>query len=254
MVLPVPGDKRSVFLVPDKAGSDGSFEVAYIGTTDTDHEGSLDDPECSSEDVEYLLRAVNSAMQTTVTPDNVIGVWSGLRPLVTSDEADEGRTADVSRRHRVDSSRSGYVRVVGGKLTTYRSMAEDTVNHVEQVLGKRRPCSTRKTMLADRNEHMLNNICAEGASQSELIPGAQLSEADVVYAVRYEAAIHLVDVMTRRSRLHLLHRDLAERCADSVSRIMQRELGWSDAYRDDEVTAYARVCRAEISAMSKGSV
>lgn len=254
MVLPVPGDKRSVFLVPDKAGPDGSFEVAYIGTTDTDHDGSLDDPECSSEDVEYLLRAVNSAMQTTVTPNHVIGVWSGLRPLVTSEDADEGRTADVSRRHRVDASRSGYVRIVGGKLTTYRAMAEDTVNHVEQVLGKRRPCSTRKAVLADRNDQILREICAEGASNSELLPGAQLSEADVVYAVRFEAAIHLVDVMTRRSRLHLLHRDLAERCAAPVSRIMQRELGWSDTHRDDELSAYASVCRAEIDAMSKGAV
>lgn len=252
MVLPVPGDKRSVFLVPDMARPDGSFEVAYIGTTDTDHDGSLDAPECSSEDVEYLLRAVNAAMETTVTREHVIGVWSGLRPLVTSDDAPEGRTADVSRRHRVDMSPSGYVRVVGGKLTTYRAMAEDTVDHVEQVMGTRKPCSTRKTALLDRNERVLKAIADAGCSQSELLPGSQLSETDVVYAVRHEAAVHLIDVMTRRSRLHLLHRSLAERCAEPVSQIMQRELGWSDTQRDEEIKNYADVCRSEIDAMSEG--
>ena len=252
MVLPVPGDKRSVFLVPDMARPDGSFEVAYIGTTDTDHDGSLDNPECSSEDVEYLLRAVNATMQTTVTRDHVIGVWSGLRPLVTSDDAPEGRTADVSRRHRVDSSESGYVRVVGGKLTTYRAMAEDTMDHVEQVIGKRNPCSTQKTPLADRNTTLLNTITDAGSSRTELLPGSQLTETDVVYAVRHEAAIHLTDVLTRRSRLHLLHRDLAERCAESVALIMQRELGWSDDQRHDEVNSYASLCSLEVDAMNEG--
>ena len=101
MVLPVPGDKRSVFLVPDKPQPDGTFDVAYIGTTDTDHSGTLDDPACTSDDVEYLLRSVNAAMESSVTRDHVIGVWSGLRPLVTSDDDSDGRTADVSRRHRL---------------------------------------------------------------------------------------------------------------------------------------------------------
>ncbi len=252
MVLPVPGDKRSVFLVPDMAKPDGSFEVAYIGTTDTDHDGSLDNPECLSDDVDYLLRAVNATMQTTVTRNHVIGVWSGLRPLVTSDDATEGRTADVSRRHRVDSSGSGYVRVVGGKLTTYRAMAEDTMSHVEQVLGKRKPCSTRKTSLLDRHPRVLREITEAGSSQAELLPGSQLTETDVVYAVRHEAAIHLTDVMTRRSRLHLLHRDLAERCAEPVSLIMQRELGWSDARCQEELMKYSDLCRSEVDAMNEG--
>lgn len=252
MVLPVPGDKRSVFLVPDMPRPDGTFEVAYIGTTDTDHDGSLDDPECSSLDVEYLLRAVNAAMETTVTRDHVIGVWSGLRPLVTSDDAPEGRTADISRRHRVDMSASGYVRVVGGKLTTYRAMAEDTMDHVERVIGKRKPCVTRKTALNDRNLHTMREITESGSPQTELLPGSQLTETDVVYAVRHEAAVHLTDVMTRRSRLHLLHRDLAERCAEPVSHIMQRELGWSDARRQDEFNSYASLCHAEVDAMKEG--
>lgn len=251
MVLPVPGDKRSVFLVPDKPQPDGTFDVAYIGTTDTDHSGTLDDPACTSDDVEYLLRSVNAAMESSVTRDHVIGVWSGLRPLVTSDDDSEGRTADVSRRHRVDMSSSGYVRVVGGKLTTYRSMAEDTLNHVERILGKRKPCSTRKTPLVDRNPQLLDSI-RNNASSGVLPLRSTLTEGDVVYAVRHEAAIHLVDVLTRRSRLHLLHRDLAMECAEPVSFIMQRELGWSESTRQQELQSYTDLCHSEIDAMREG--
>lgn len=251
MVLPVPGDKRSVFLVPDKPQPDGTFDVAYIGTTDTDHSGTLDDPACTSDDVEYLLRSVNAAMESSVTCDHVIGVWSGLRPLVTSEDDSDGRTADVSRRHRVDMSSSGYVRVVGGKLTTYRSMAEDTLNHVERILGKRKPCSTRKTPLVDRNPQLLDSI-RSNASSGVLPLHSTLTEADVVYAVRHEAAIHLVDVLTRRSRLHLLHRDLAMECAEPVSFIMQRELDWSESTRQQELQIYTDLCHSEIDAMREG--
>ncbi|MGB0729934.1 MAG: glycerol-3-phosphate dehydrogenase C-terminal domain-containing protein, partial [Ilumatobacteraceae bacterium] len=212
---------------------------------------TLDDPACTSDDVDYLLRSVNAAMESSVTRDHVIGVWSGLRPLVTSDDDSEGRTADVSRRHRVDMSSSGYVRVVGGKLTTYRSMAEDTLNHVERILGKRKPCSTRKTPLVDRNPQLLDSI-RSNASSGVLPLHSTLTEADVVYAVRHEAAIHLVDVLTRRSRLHLLHRDLAMECAEPVSFIMQRELGWSESTRQQELQSYTDLCHSEIDAMREG--
>ena len=251
MVLPVPGDKRSVFLVPDKPRSDGTFDVAYIGTTDTDHSGTLDNPACTSDDVDYLIRSVNAVMKSSVTRDQVIGVWSGLRPLVTSEDDSEGRTADVSRRHRVDMSSSGYVRVVGGKLTTYRSMAEDTLDHIERILGKRKPCSTRKTPLSERNLQLLDNIHTT-VSSGKFPPHSTLTEADVVYAVRHEAAIHLVDVLTRRSRLHLLHRDLAMKCAEPVALIMQRELGWSEATRQQELQSYTDLCQSEIDAMREG--
>ena len=79
-----------------------------------------------------------------------------------------------------------------------------------------------------------------------------LTEGDVVYAVRHEAAIHLVDVLTRRSRLHLLHRDLAMECSEPVSFIMQRELGWSESTRQQELQSYTDLCHSEIDAMREG--
>ena len=132
VVVPVPKDKRSVFVVPWLPTDDGGFQLTYIGTTDTDYDGPLDEPQCTADDVAYLLRALNASVDEPLTEADVVGTWAGLRPLVKA--ASSGRTADLSRRHRVTASDSGVITVTGGKLTTYREMAEDTVDEVVATL------------------------------------------------------------------------------------------------------------------------
>ena len=136
VIIPVRSDKRSLFLVPWDAQPDGTFRHVYVGTTDTDDDGSLDDPQCTSVDIDYVLTALDEALTETVTRDDITGVWAGLRPLVKSVSTDHrsGKTADLSRQHQVAISDSGVVRVNGGKLTTYREMAEDTVDVVVERL------------------------------------------------------------------------------------------------------------------------
>lgn len=135
-VLTVPGDKRSVFVVPwaaDEATSpSGPGRYTYIGTTDTDYDGPLDDPVCTPDDIDYVLRAVNAWTSAGLTQADITATWAGLRPLVS--DARSARTADLSRRHRVLVGPDGLVTVTGGKLTTYRQMAADTV---DTVLGAR---------------------------------------------------------------------------------------------------------------------
>ncbi|MDA8046818.1 MAG: glycerol-3-phosphate dehydrogenase/oxidase [Actinomycetota bacterium] len=129
-VLSVPGDRRSVFVVPwaadEATGPAGRARYTYVGTTDTDYQGSLDEPRCTAEDVAYLLGAVNAWTGASLTPDDISGSWAGLRPLIS--DARSARTADLSRRHRVVVGGDGLVTVTGGKLTTYRQMAADTVD------------------------------------------------------------------------------------------------------------------------------
>jgi glycerol-3-phosphate dehydrogenase len=131
-VLMVPGDRRSIFVVPwaaDEAhGTSGPGRYTYLGTTDTDYEGPLDDPRCTPADVEYVLGAVNAWTSAALTPDDVTGTWAGLRPLIS--DARSERTADLSRRHKVLRAENGLITVTGGKLTTYRRMAADTVDAV----------------------------------------------------------------------------------------------------------------------------
>ena len=128
VVIPVPKDKRSLFVVPWGRRADGTFEHTYVGTTDTDYDGPIDDPQCTKDDIAYVLKALNASITTGVTEADITGVWAGLRPLVKS--ASSGRTADLSRRHKVSRSASNVISVTGGKLTTYREMAEDTVDEV----------------------------------------------------------------------------------------------------------------------------
>ena len=141
VILSVPGDKRSMFLVPWGALPDGTFEHCYVGTTDTDFVGDVDDPHTNDDDFDYLLEALQSNLTSTITRDDVTGVWAGLRPLVK--QASSGRTADLSRRHSITTGESGLITVTGGKFTTYRAMAEDTVDEVLGQLGRRARCRTK---------------------------------------------------------------------------------------------------------------
>ena len=125
-VVPVPKDHRSIFVVPWGAQT-------YLGTTDTDYEGPLDDPQCTPDDVAYILGAINMFFTAELTVEDVTGSWAGLRPLVK--EATSERTADLSRRHKVATSPGGMVSITGGKLTTYRKMAADTMAVVRAGLN-----------------------------------------------------------------------------------------------------------------------
>jgi len=124
-VVPVGKDGRSIFVIPWE-------NTTYLGTTDTDYDGDTDSPECSLEDVEYLLGAARDNTTAQVSLEDVQAVWAGLRPLVKDTKSLS--TADLSRRHSVSVSPSGVVTVVGGKLTTYRKMAVDAVDEAMEFL------------------------------------------------------------------------------------------------------------------------
>ena len=256
LVLPVPADGRSIFVVP-WAGTDR----VYIGTTDTDYDGPLDSPACTAEDTAYLLDTVNAALTTTLAAGDVVGSWAGLRPLVAGAGAGTGRSADLSRRHRVSRGAGGVVTIAGGKLTTYRAMAADTVDEVQAVLGRPRTAS-RTARLAlrgaggagagaagDAGDHLTGRygsetrvvramIAADPALAGPLVPTLPYQRVEAVYAARYEMARTLDDVLARRTRALILARDASIEAAAGVARLMAPELGWSDAEVDAQVHAY----------------
>ena len=221
VVLPVPGDRRSIFAIP-WAGR------TYLGTTDTDYQGALDVPECTDDDIEYLLHAVNAVSRSTLSARDVVGRWAGLRPLLTG--AKRARTADLSRRHAVEIAADGMVTVTGGKLTTYRAMAADTVDAAEKVLGRRFGRSrTRRMRLwgqddvarppagVDRQRWSylvsrfgseagaVNDLCAtDPALARPLVAGLPYLRAEVVWSARREMAVNVGDVLERRTRAALL--------------------------------------------------
>ena len=248
-VVPVPKDRRSIFVVP-------WGEHVYLGTTDTDYEGSLEDPRCTSEDVDYILGAINLFVTRPLQRSDVLGTWAGLRPLVKNEAS--ARTADLSRRHKVLTSESGLITITGGKLTTYRKMAADTVDATAPLLGRRRlhKSPTKHMKLRGAEGHggldasrlgtdqaTLDHLQSRYGGESRtvlalveadpelarpLVAGLPYLRAEAVYAARYEMARTLEDVLSRRTRALLLDRDAARDAALDVARLLAPELGWDE--------------------------
>jgi glycerol-3-phosphate dehydrogenase len=261
-IVPVPGDKRMVFVVP-------WGDTTYVGTTDTDYDGPLDDPPCTPDDVDYLLAALNGITEEKLTADDVVGTWAGLRPLLRAGRS--SRTADLSRRHSVRVAPSGVVTVTGGKLTTYRRMAADAVDAAAGEFGEHAPPSRTKhlrlwggegiappeaALEPSTHEHLTGRYGTEADVvraltvdrpdlAAPLVPGLPYLRAEATYAVRHEMALSLDDVLSRRTRARLLARDASAEAAASVAELIAPDLGWSDTERDAQVDAYRGAIAAE---------
>ena len=247
-VVPVRKDRRSVFVVPW-----GDF--TYVGTTDTDYDGPLENPQCTPDDVEYLLRAINDVVTTPISESDVLGTWAGLRPLVK--RAGSERTADLSRRHSVTTSASGVVTVTGGKLTTYRRMAADAVDVVARELDVKQRSRTTRVPLSGAadwdarglSDHLAGRFGSNGVAvraletgQPELaepiVPGLAYSKAEVVYAAREEMARSVDDVLARRTRARLLARDASAAAASEVARLIAPIIGWTAEEQAASIAEY----------------
>ena len=259
-VVPVPKDRRSIFVVP-------WGDRVYLGTTDTDYDGPLDDPQVTPEDVAYVLGAINAFTTSALSEEDVLGTWAGLRPLVK--DAGSERTADLSRRHKVVSSESGLITITGGKLTTYRKMAADTVDAVVAQIEKGTKRSPTKKLplrgadgidtaaAAGASKHLLERhggeatvvlamIDSDPSLGEPLVPSLPYLRAEAVYAVRYEMATKLTDVLSRRTRSLLLARDAASAAAEDVARLIAPELGWSEEDIHREVEAFRAIVQKEL--------
>ena len=261
-VFRVPGEHRSIFVVPfDDA------PYTFIGTTDTAYDGSLDRPMCDAADVDYLLRAVNASITTTLTRDDVTGVWAGLRPLLapTGGHTPSERTADLSRRHRVTDSHDGVVHVTGGKWTTYRQMAEDALAPYIDGLTRTttrslrlhgvsdwRPASDLETHLYRRfgsdTRTILAMVDATPSLGEPVIEGLTYIGAEFVYGARHEMATTLIDLVTRRTRAHLHDARRTLAAAPAIARLVSPELGWDADRQRREVDDYEALVREEFAA------
>lgn len=205
-------DKRIFFVIPWR-------NFSLIGTTDTDFNGSLDEVYASADEVEYLLDETRRVFPNeNIDKKGIITTYASLRPLVNT----EGRPAwQVTREHLIRESASGLISVVGGKYTTYRHLAEQVVNLVLSKFGQRnfKECITASTgpSLAQQKRTDLRD--------------------SVEYFVKEEMANTLIDLLVRRLQLSTtvsLGLDCLNECAD----IMAGILGWTDAQKESQVSAY----------------
>ncbi|MFD9888695.1 glycerol-3-phosphate dehydrogenase/oxidase [Amycolatopsis sp. NPDC059027] len=235
LTVPIPGStSRFVFALPQQLGR------VVVGLTDVDAPGPIPDvPVADEDEVTFLLDTVNAYLRTPVTRDDVRGSYSGLRPLIDSGG---GSTADLSRRHAVRESPSGVVTVVGGKLTTYRRMAQDAVDAAVRLRGlSALPCRTTTLPLVGAPGHPdsvpsgglpASLVARYGGSARAVVDaatvprplepvadGIDVTRAEVEFAVSHEGALDVADVLERRTRLGLVPAD-AGRAESAVTEIV----------------------------------
>jgi glycerol-3-phosphate dehydrogenase len=227
-------------------------------------------------DVDYMLSAVNWSLGLDVKPADVISAWAGLRPLLAGAGGPETHTADLSRKHHLSVSGAGLVTITGGKMTTYRRMAADTVDLVcsrlgirsrsrtkrlpigltrplEGLLAETRTIAERLGLAPDVAGHIVENhgdlapavlelVLADASLGEPLIEGLPWIAAEAAWAVRREMAMTLSDVVERRTRLSLA--DPAAGLDSRAPELAARELGWSPA----DVAAQAADVRRRVGA------
>lgn len=240
VVIPSPQDQRIIFLIPWERHT-------IIGTTDTDYTGDPLRPRVDDRDVQYLLALVNEALpDVNLTPADLCSTYAGLRPLLLSGDAHPSR---ASREHYFTCSTTGLYTITGGKLTTYRLMAKQVVDRILEDNGERVRSQTERTDLfaAPPSEDPL--VCAYGTEaeavrrllredpslDEPLAEGSPHRLAEAVYALQSERAVHLSDILSRRTRAILFADGQARAVADRLARRLLPYTGWDPA---EEVARY----------------
>lgn len=248
-----------------------------VGTTDTDWELDKAHPAASRADIDYLLEHVNKVLAVPLTHDDIQGVYAGLRPLLSGED---DSTSQLSREHAVARPQPGLLSVAGGKYTTYRVMAEDAVDATRQDLGPTVPDSVTEHIplvgadgyhalrnqtaaLARRHrlpewtvDRLLNRygslvqelfeLIAEDPSLRDPLPGAEgYLKVEMVYAATHEGALHLDDLLARRTRISIETPDRGVDSARPTAELVAPHLGWSQERIDDEVAAWQMRVEAE---------
>jgi glycerol-3-phosphate dehydrogenase len=261
LLVPKTEDDRVLFAIPWQGR-------LLVGTTDD--ETSLDDPlEVKKEEVAYVLRQLNKYLARPVTPDQIVSATAGLRPLVSAGES--GDTKHLARDHEVErDDATGLISIMGGKWTTYRAMAQDTLDEAQKHLGGGGECSTLQHPLLGSHDyapdhwrslmerfgvgeltarHLAEKYGACAPSVLELtknnpdlgrplVAGLAPIGAQVIFGAREELAATIEDVLARRTGLQLYGWRDAMRAAPAVTELLARELGWSDAARREALDGY----------------
>jgi glycerol-3-phosphate dehydrogenase len=271
LTIRVPG--KVVFMVPWP-------HFWLVGTTDAPYDGPIDRPRAGRDEVDELLAAVNHVLDVDLTRSDVVGTYAGLRPLLAPSS---GSTVTASREHRVVVEGNGLVRVSGGKYTTYRLMAEQTIDAAVGVLGDRvsvgpsRTVSRRLVGAADRADldrlaatlpsdlglepAVAARLVARHGTQApdvialgrelgllgRLVDGEDHLEVEVAWAARHELALSLDDVLARRMRLAQELPDRGASIAPRVAAILAGELGWDASRQDREIAAFLEGARGEFA-------
>lgn len=253
VMVPHTSDGRVLFAIP-------WHEHTVVGTTDTPIDAPSYEPLPYEQEIEFVLETAGKYLSRKPTREDVLSVYVGIRPLVKAAGSDTSKTSALSRDHTIHIDHSGLLTIVGGKWTTYRHMAEDTVNHAI-TLGdlEDRPCVTRdlhihgyKVGVDPHGDLWVYGSEAENikalAGQSEewartLDPALPQIAAEVVWAAREEMARTVEDVLARRTRALFLNARAAVAMAPAAARLLAKELGKDEAWAAAQVVTFKELAK-----------
>lgn len=252
IMIPKTDDGRVLFAIP-------WHNKIVVGTTDTLIENPSLEPQALDSEIEFILRTTGKYLTRQPQRSDILSVFAGLRPLAAP-KAEGRKTKEISRSHKIFTSDSELFTIVGGKWTTFRSMAEDMINHVEKHNGFKNTHSkthnfkihgyTKKVDYADPlyfygtdKEHILNLSKSEPGMDQVISPKLNLIKAQVIWAIRKEMAVTLEDVLSRRIRCLILDAREALLIAPTVATIMAEELQRDKAWEEKQVQDFETVAK-----------
>jgi glycerol-3-phosphate dehydrogenase len=259
------GEGRMIFSLP-------WYGRTLIGTTDNDFDGDTAHPRPAEDDILYLLDAVNDFFGTSLGESDLVGAYAGVRPLIST--GDPRKSVDISRKAELYETSSGMLTITGGKLTTWRRMAKQTVDRLVEREGREAPCHTHEIplgmparpgdldapegvgeeateQLAFRYGHAARKVLEIARAESKLarpiVPGRPDLLAEVALAARVEQARSVADVLLRRTRLGILAAPQLRtaKAVRPVADVLGAELGWSRRRRSREAEAWLEVVAQE---------
>lgn len=251
IMVPHTDDGRVLFAIP-------WHDCVVIGTTDTGVDEAVLEPKPMKEELDFLLTHAAKYLEKDPTAKDVLSAFAGLRPLVTTQDTDN--TAAISRDHSLTISRSGLVTITGGKWTTYRKMAEDTINQAAILAGlETKSCVTKELRIHGyhKNPEQFENLAIYGSDATKIQdlirknPGLekQISEklpvqvGEVVWSVREEMARTVEDFLSRRTRSLLLNAHASIEMAPKIAELMAKELGMKKKWINQQITNYTNIAR-----------
>lgn len=249
IMIPKTSDGRVLFAVP-------WHNKIILGTTDTPVKQESLEPKPTEQEINFILETARGYMNPAPTRKDILSVFAGLRPLAATKEG--AKTKEVSRSHKVITSESGLVSIIGGKWTTYRKMGEDVVEKAEQIMkvphkksntehlkihGYRKDIDYKDPMYYyGTDKEKILELSKEIENGNEIISKEQnIIKAQIVWAVKKEMAINIEDFLSRRTRLLLLDQKEAVRIAPIVAEVMAKELGKDEVWQKNEIESFKNI-------------
>ena len=256
LMIPRTDDGRVLFAIP-------WHSKIIIGTTDTPVRKASLEPVALKKEISFLLTTAGKYLKKIPSIEDVLSIYAGLRPLAAPADKNK-KTKEISRSHKIITSKSGLLTIIGGKWTTYRKMAEDIINRAESLnRWKRKKTHTKKLRIHgykesdDMNDPLYiygtdrDSVLGLAVSRPELSEMISLKlkiiKAQVVWAVREEMAVTVEDFLSRRTRCQLLDARESILMAPKVARLMATELGKNEAWEQEQIVNYELVTRNYIS-------